>query len=67
MSNFEKQFIRMIVDARIRCEKCDSAYDEWCALFDILRDVGDRRMSNNYYDALLEKRLELEAEYRSIV
>ena len=78
MTKFEKQFIRMIVDARIRSEEWEqvwrentlndqnaamreSTYRDWCHLYDVVYNSGDRRMMNLYSDALLKKRDELEA------
>lgn len=69
MTKFEKEFIRMIVDARLRLEKWeaeqndvmkDVAWKEWNRLYTLLRETGDRRMFDKYSVALYAKREELE-------
>lgn len=77
MTKFEKQFIRMLVDARIRHEEWvevvkqyptpqnqamkDSTFADWCSMYDVLVNSGDRRMMDIYSDALWQKRDQLEA------
>ena len=69
MTKFEKEFIRMIVDARLRLEKweaernevmVDVSFREWNRLYTLLRETGDGRMFDKYSVALYAKREELE-------